>query len=160
MKAIAEFEKVLKLNPTMLEVYANIGNAYMSMGDYRVQTGSDARPDYVKSVAFYEKAVEGSPNNYMILSNLAQSLKCLGELSVAGSAEAASYFKKALELINKSLSINSANWRGYLIKGWILSNCRRLDEAVEAFAAAYKITGDTVPFVKQLLDQAKAAAGR
>ena len=74
-KAIANFNEVLKMNPTSLDALLNVGNCYGMLGDYQ------------KSINFNNKVIQYHPNdkrpwknnaiNYEKLGNKAKMQECL-----------------------------------------------------------------------------------
>ena len=80
-KAIAEYEKVLKISPRFPEALSNLGGQYFRKGDVK------------QAVAHFRRAIEVYPNFIQALSNLGAALNKLGH-----SKQALPHLKKALAL--------------------------------------------------------------
>jgi tetratricopeptide (TPR) repeat protein len=87
-EAIADYEKVIKLQPRASTAYNMIGMAY------RFKYNKLGVPEFrQKEIAAFQKAVEIDPKNWVAMINLATDYYVDGQ-----KAKAAPLFKKALEL--------------------------------------------------------------
>jgi tetratricopeptide (TPR) repeat protein len=87
-EAIADFQKVLKLQPRASTAYNMIGMAY------RFKYNKLGVPEFrQKEIAAFQKAIEIDPKNWVAMINLGADYYADGQ-----KAKAAPLFKKALEL--------------------------------------------------------------
>jgi tetratricopeptide (TPR) repeat protein len=87
-EAIADFQKVLKLQPRASAAYNMIGMAY------RFKYNKLGVPEFrQKEIAAFQKAIEIDPKNWVAMINLGTDYYADGQ-----KAKAAPLFKKALEL--------------------------------------------------------------
>ena len=124
--AVDGFQKASELDPAQHVVWANLGDAYVSLG--KTKTGAEQQAAFEKSIAAYQKALEikaddpGYHNNYALA--LAQDKKF---------AEAQAELTKAAQLDPASAG------KYYYNLGAVLVNTQQLDAAAAAFKKAIEI---------------------
>ena len=111
--AIAIYNRVIKLNPDIFEVYGNRGAAKSSTGDY------------VGAIEDYDKAIQLNPNDTIAYYNRGRAKGLLGESKVDQGVlvEARHHYQMAIddytESINQdpncSIAYNNRGWTRYLL---------------------------------------------
>ncbi len=111
--AIAIYNRVLKLNPDVFEVYGNRGSAKSSIGDY------------VGAIEDYDKAIQLNPNDTIAYYNRGRAKGLLGESKADQGVlvEARHHYQMAIddctEAINQdpnlSIVYNNRGWTRYLL---------------------------------------------
>ncbi|GAB4249859.1 MAG: tetratricopeptide repeat protein [Vicingaceae bacterium] len=109
---------VIDNNPLLTQFYANLGEAY-----YRIK-------DYKNSDLYFDKALKIEPNNVLVLNNYSYYLSLRGEK-----------LELAAEMSNLSnkLEPNQPNYQDTY--GWILYKQKKYDEALEWLLKAYNNGG-------------------
>jgi protein O-GlcNAc transferase len=128
-EAISCFQKALKINPNLVEVYNNLGNTFKDQG----------RLD--EAISCFQKVLEINPNYAEAYNNMGNMLMGQGNL-----AEAVYHYQKALE-INPNLA------EAYHNLGNALKDQNRLTEALSSYQKALEINPDYAEAFSMLFHQ-------
>ena len=166
-EALAEFQSFSEKNPSVYQVYFNLGECYFKKGDYDMaieqyhrflekepddpgvlsRTGEAfvKKEDLEKALPYFEKIIETHPDDSASYYNIAEIY------FNAGKAE------NAIQFYQKAHSLEP-DWDKPIIKlAYAHMNLNQLDKAVEYFEKYLQISpeGDDAPIAKELLKQLK-----
>jgi tetratricopeptide (TPR) repeat protein len=148
-EAIAEYEKGIEIDPSQPTYYYNLGNAYS-----RMCMLDEAKHYYLLAMQRDSSMIPARNNNALLILNEGESSEAAQQFRYAIKAnhnEAYLYFnlaialqmedsvKQAVEYANQAIAIDSTMSRFYLLKGNLLNDLGREDEAILAFRKAVEI---------------------
>ena len=114
-KAIQAYQKVIKLDPTYVEAYNNLGIVYQTMGDVNGAFGA------------YQKSTEINPRYEKGYNNLGLLFVLEGR------------YEEALEAFQKAFAINSNNIESHINLGILFKKKGQWGKAIESYQKALAI---------------------
>lgn len=115
-KALEYYEKVLKIQPGLIEVYCNLGNMYLD------------DPDNIdKAVNYFEMYLEKKPKDIVVYYNYIKAL------------EMKKQYQKAFDAYNKIISFKPNAAKAYVGLGNLFLMQNKKEEAIEYFEMATQI---------------------
>jgi len=114
-KAIQTYQKVIKLDPTYVEAYNNLGIIYQTLGDAKSAFGA------------YQKAIEINPRYEKGYNNLGLLFLLEGR------------YEEALEAFQKALAINSNHIESHINLGILFKKKGQWENAIESYQKALAI---------------------
>ncbi|MBE0460460.1 MAG: tetratricopeptide repeat protein [Candidatus Aminicenantes bacterium] len=135
-EAIAKFEEFLSKNPSVYQVYINIGNCYREMGEY--DKALEAYQKILDKVKTEERTREDKEMEARALANIGQTYIKQGDLEKANE-----FLKLAVDIFpeDETLAFNV---------GEIYFKQGAIDEAIEYYKIAIKIKDTWSPPYRQL----------
>ncbi len=124
--AIQNFQKASEIAPTQDVVWANLADAYVSLG--KSKTGADQQADLEKGLAAYQKALEIKPDDPAYHNNYALAL-----------AQAKKFPEAQAELTKAAQLDPTSAGKYYYNLGALLVNNGQTDAAGDAFKKAIEI---------------------
>ncbi len=135
-EAIVKFEEFIQKNPTVYQLYINIGHSYRKIGEY--DKGIEAFTKVLEKVKEEKGSIEGDEDATRATAGIGEIYFIQGNLEKAGE-----YFKQAVDNLpeDEVLAFNV---------GEICFNQGEIDEAIKYFLLAVKIKESWAPPHKQL----------
>jgi len=135
-EAIAKFEEFLSKNPSVYQVYINIGNCYREMGEY--DKALEVYQKILDKVKTEERTREDKEMEARVLANIGQTYIKQGDLEKANE-----FLKQAVDIFpeDETLAFNV---------GEIYFKQGAVDEAIEYYKIAIKIKDTWSPPYRQL----------
>lgn len=118
-KAIASYDKTLKLQPNFAEAWDNRGRASASLGQYE------------EAIASYDKALQLKPESWDVWTNRGIALSCLQR------------HEEAIASCNKALAINPNSAYALYTKACYYAEQEQVNLAIENLQQAIKLEPDT-----------------
>ena len=146
--SLKKFEEAISINPNCKEAYFNKGLCYQSLNDH-----TKALECFDQSLHIdpnYTSAIIGQGNSHLkqgdkeqALSNFEQALKINENLPLAKAGKSLCLYEfgrkdDVNEIIDKQIEENTDDYVPYLIKGNILKEENKLEEAIEQYKNCIK----------------------
>lgn len=141
IQAIESYSNAVKYDPTCEDAYNNLGNV-LSRIAFTTPDADEAADLYKRSEEAYSKALELNPNRAEYPANLAVLYHKEGRLA------------KGIEACDKAIALDASYQDAWFIKGCLLSDYHKDDEAIVSFKKALEINPNSVTALKTLINLA------
>jgi tetratricopeptide (TPR) repeat protein len=135
-EAAAKFEEFIRQNPSVYQVYINIGNCYKEMGEY--DKAIEIYTKILENVKEEKESIEGDESAARALAGMGEAYFKQGNLE-----KASEYFRQAIDNFpeDETLAFNV---------GEIFFKQGKIDKAIEYFLLSVKINESWAPPHRQL----------
>lgn len=114
-KAIENAAKSVEISPTYSVGWSNLGHFYILRGEYELEHGRIDREAVKEARSSLERALKETPDSFIAMHRLARLELLLARQAIVLKENPERYFDRAVELLEKSLSLNSKHLDSYLL---------------------------------------------
>ena len=137
--AVADFDAALARNPRSVAAYTNRGVVHVSRGHAAEAAGRDPRPHHRAAVQDHTAALALAPGDPGVLVNRAAARSALATArATAGEPADTVAAARAAGLVDAdgAVGANPRLWQAHALRGRLLADLQRRDEALTAYDAA------------------------